>query len=39
MRIMKIKRVIAIVTLLAAVGLTGAGYANDPPSSESIAFA
>jgi len=39
MRIMKIKRVIAIVTLLVAVGLTGAGYANDPPSSESIAFA
>jgi hypothetical protein len=30
MRIMKIKRFIAIVTLLAAVGLTGAGYANDP---------
>ena len=39
MRIMKIKRVVALVTLLAAAGLTGAGYAIDSPSSESIAFA
>src|SRR5262249_41716736 len=39
MRITKIKRVIALVTLLAAAGLTGAGYANDSPSNESIAFA
>jgi hypothetical protein len=39
MRIMKIKRVIALVTLLAAAGLTGLGHASDSPSSESIAFA
>lgn len=39
MRIMKIKRVIALATLLAAAGVTGAGFASDSPSSESIAFA
>jgi len=39
MRIMKIKRAIALAALLAAAGLTGAGYANDSPSSESVAFA
>jgi hypothetical protein len=36
---MKIKRAIALAALLAAAGLTGAGYANDSPSSESVAFA
>jgi hypothetical protein len=39
MRIMKIKRVIALAVLLVAAGLTGVGYTNDPPSNESIAFA
>jgi hypothetical protein len=39
MRIMKIKRVIALATLLIAVGLTGVGYTNGSPPSESIAFA
>jgi len=31
MRVMKIKRVIALATLLAAAGLTGVGYTNDSP--------
>jgi hypothetical protein len=39
MRAMKIKRVIALVTLLAAAGLTGLGYAGDSPSNEEVAFA
>jgi hypothetical protein len=39
MRIRKIKRAIALATLLAAAGLTGIGGPNDSPSSESIAFA
>ena len=39
MRIMKIKRAIALVVLLAAAGLTGLGYVNNQPSPESIAFA
>src|SRR5262245_65901327 len=39
MRIMRIKRVIALATLLAAAGVTGVGFAGDSPSSESIAFA
>ena len=39
MRIMKIKRVIALVTLLTAAGLTGLGYTYDSPSNEAIAFA
>jgi hypothetical protein len=39
MRTLKIKRVIALATLLIASGLTGLGYTNDSPSSESIAFA
>jgi hypothetical protein len=39
MRIMRIKRVIALATLLIAAGLTGVGYASDSPSNESIAFA
>ncbi len=39
MRIMKIKRAIALTVLLAAAGLTGLGSANDSPSSEAVAFA
>lgn len=39
MRIMKIKRIIALGVLLTAAGLTGLGHTNDSPSSESIAFA
>jgi hypothetical protein len=39
MRITKIKRLIALTTLLAAAGLTGLGHANDSPSSEAVAFA
>src|SRR5262249_9098375 len=39
MRIMKIKRVVALAILLAAAGLTGLGYAGDSPSSEAVAFA
>lgn len=39
MRIMKIKRVIALVALLTVVGIAGFGYANNSPSNESIAFA
>jgi hypothetical protein len=39
MRIMKIKRVFALVALLTAAGLTGLGYASNSPSPESVAFA
>src|SRR5215475_15965779 len=39
MRIMKIKRVIALVALLSGVGLVGIGRADDSPSNESVAFA
>jgi hypothetical protein len=39
MRIKKLKGAIALAVLLAAAGLTGFGYSNDSPSSESIAFA
>lgn len=39
MHIMKIKRVIALITLLSITGLVGFGYANHQPSTESIAFA
>ena len=39
MRIMKIKRVIALVVLLTAVVLTGLGHTNDSPSNEAIGFA
>ncbi|MEP7336982.1 MAG: hypothetical protein ABI977_04505 [Acidobacteriota bacterium] len=39
MRIMKIKRVIALVTLLAVAGIAGFGYANNQPSDEAVAFA
>ncbi len=39
MRIMKIKRVIALVVLLSVAGFAGAGYANGSPSNEAIAFA
>jgi len=39
MRIMKIKRVIALAVLLAAAGLTGLGYGADSPSNEEVAFA
>jgi hypothetical protein len=39
MRIMKIKRVIALAVLLTAVGLTGLGYTHDSPSDEVVAFA
>ena len=39
MRIMKIKRVVALVVLLTVVGLTGLGYTRNTPSNESIAFA
>lgn len=39
MHMMKIKRVIALATLLAVVCLTGLGYANNYPSTESVEFA
>jgi hypothetical protein len=39
MRLMKLKRAIAIAVLLTAAGLTGLGHGNNSPSSESIAFA
>jgi hypothetical protein len=39
MRIMKIKRVIALVTLLAVAGIAGFGYTNNHPSDEAVAFA
>jgi len=39
MRIAKIKRVIALVTLLSVVALTGFGYVNNHPSQEAVAFA
>lgn len=39
MHIMKIKRAVALVALLTAVGLTGLGYTNQQPSTEAVAFA
>lgn len=39
MRIMKIKRAVALAVLLTAAGLTGLGYATDYPSNEDVAFA
>ncbi len=39
MRIMKVKRFIALAMLLTIAGLTGLGYTKDSPSSESVAFA
>ena len=39
MHIVKIKRVIALVTLLTVAGLTVLGYTNNSPTPESIAFA
>ena len=39
MRIMKLKRAVALVVLLTSAGLTSLGYSHDSPSSESIAFA
>ena len=39
MRVMKIKRAIALAVLLAVAGLSGVGHANDSPSNEEIAFA
>jgi hypothetical protein len=39
MRIIKIKRVIALAVLLAVAGLTGVGHTNDSPSNEAVAFA
>src|SRR5262249_19073588 len=39
MRIMKIKRVIALAVLLSVAGLTGLGYTYDSPSNEEVAFA
>src|SRR5215468_6936860 len=39
MRVKRLKGAIALAILLAAAGLTGFGYSNDSPSSESIAFA
>jgi hypothetical protein len=39
MHILKLKRVIALVTLLAVACLTGLGYANNQPSPESVEFA
>jgi len=39
MHIMKIKRAVALVALLTAVGLTGLGYTNNQPSPEAVASA
>jgi hypothetical protein len=39
MRIMKIKRAVALAVLLTAAGLTGLGYTNDYPSNDDVAFA
>jgi hypothetical protein len=39
MRYMKIKRVIALVVLLTAVGVAGFGRTDNPPSNEERAFA
>src|SRR6266487_4243969 len=39
MRIMKIKRLIALAVLLTAAGLTGFGYTHDSPSNEAVASA
>lgn len=39
MRILKIKRVIALVVLLTAVGIASFGYTNNHPSDEAVAFA
>lgn len=39
MRIMKIKRAIALVVLLTVVGIAGFGYVNNSPSNEAVAFA
>ncbi len=39
MRIMKIKRVIALVALLSVAGLASSGSADGSPSNEAIAFA
>jgi hypothetical protein len=39
MRIMKIKRVIALVTLLIVAGIAGFAYTNNHPSDQAVAFA
>lgn len=39
MRIMKIKRVVALAAMLTVAGLTGLGYTNNRPSDEAVAFA
>ena len=39
MRIMKIKRVVALAVLLSVAGLTVLGYTYDSPSNEEVAFA
>jgi hypothetical protein len=39
MHILKIKRAIILVALFAVAGLTGFGYANNPPSNEAVTFA
>jgi hypothetical protein len=39
MRILKIKRVVALIALLSVTGLVGFGYANHHPSDEAVAFA
>jgi hypothetical protein len=39
MRIMKIKRIVALVAMLIVAGLTGLGYTHNHPSNEAVAFA
>ena len=39
MHIVKIKRAVALIALLAVAGLTGLGYTNNPPSPEAVTFA